>query len=189
MFDRQRHAVEKATQLTDGGDLLGALVIRRVRVPRSLEEQPDRRRRRHVLERGVDRGRVQRHQRTDRLADDADRHTRGRQHAKARAGREQRFDHRRDLGHDVLTVVEHEEQLAAAQICLQERHRALRPMLVARSHLEVRGDLGRDELGARRRRKVDEPNAVVVAIHKFLRHGERDACLPAPTGTGDRDQP
>ena len=187
-LDRQRHAFEEAAQLTDRGQLLGILVEGRAGVTRSFEEQLDRGRRCDLLDWDDGLGRREGRQRLDALPDLTDDDARGRQHAHTRTRREQRADHRGDVGDDVLAVVDHDEHLAIAQEGLQEREGVAGTVLVALSEPERGGDMGRHDVAARGGSEVDEPGAVVKVVDESVGDCQSQACLTAPRRAGDRDQ-
>ena len=119
----------------------------------------------------------QRTQRVLALRRDPQRLATGHEQLSARARSHERCDIAGGVD-DLLEVVEHEQRPPVAE----ERGRVALGADRAR-------DRGEDERRIAKRRQVDEPDAVGERVPRLARRREREASLPDPAGTRERDDP
>ncbi len=93
-----------------------------------------------------------------------------------------RFDQQGRLIDDMLAIVEDDQYMPAAQMIDQCRQIRLRELGDAQGI----GDGGRNELGIRQRREIDEAAPVREAALHFMGDGERHAGLPEAAASHDR---
>ena len=115
-FDRQRDTVEPSTHLRDRVGVAGVDLETGLRALRPLDEQADGLTRTHSGEIGRVVGYLQRRHRDELLAANAQSLTAGRQHPNPRTRPLDRSDQCRDRAQQVLTVVQHDQQLLVAQV-------------------------------------------------------------------------
>ena len=90
----------------------------------------------------------------------------------------------------MLAVVEHDQQLAASEVALEEAEsRGLLPLELRRSHAQRLGDGLRDARRVAERRQLDEPDAVQVRLCGLARDLERKARLSDAARAGQRHEP
>ncbi len=139
----------------------------------------------------------QRYDGLDHLAGDGERFLTGRQQAYPGGVAQQARGQLGDFVHDMLAVVEQQEETPVAQEGCEAVEGGARADVVAETE---RGGDGRGEgvLSGGERGEFDEPDAVgegvdgvpgVIAACAGGRCGQREARLPDPAGTDQRDQP
>ena len=119
------------------------------------------------------------------LAREVKRLATGHEHPHARAAGEQLAQHP-DPGSELLEVVEHQQQLAIAQIPLQPLRRGQIRLLGEPERL---ADRRRDQPRIGDIRKPDKPCPVAVLLGARLRRPQREPRLAATARAGQRHQP
>jgi hypothetical protein len=173
-LDREREAVEPAAELVDGLAILRGHLEPVTRRGGAIDEQ---------LRRRLD---GERANRVGGLAVDGETLLAGGEHRDVRAAAYELVDDPRGDVHDVLAVVEHEEQAPVREDAGQ---RLLRRRAQVLEQADRGGDLGGDEVGVADGRQVDEPRAVGVVRQHRCRGLYREARLAHAAGPGERDEP
>jgi hypothetical protein len=189
-LDRQRVAVQVPAELGGARQAGGIEHEALVSGARALHEQRHRRAGGDGVGRGVGRRQRQGAQAPDLLARQVQRHLRGDEHAQARGRRQPRRQHRGESGHQVLGVVQHQQQLPRRQAARQQRGG------VAFAQWCVHGMGHRQRHGAglrrgfvfRQRRQVDPGDTIGPGVAVPQRERARQHRLAQATGADDADQ-
>ena len=171
-LDRQRNPVEAPTDASDRGEVAVARAEIGPHQHRSVEEEPDRLR--FIPSCGT--GQLEGLHHEQRLARNADRRLARVQHLHLRTRLQQPGREIGDLGHEVLAVVEHEEELLVPESLAQRvLHRT--PGLLL--HAQHRGDSAGDGAPRGQVGELDEPGTALVEADASGRRFDGDARLAA----------
>lgn len=177
-FERQRQAVEAATEGRDVGGVAGRDRERGVARRHAPHEEGDRRRARDGVRRGIVRREGERGHRVRPLAAQPERRPACHQHGQLRAGVQQRRERPRRR-QEVLEIIEAEEERPPAQRPAQA------PLAHPQRPRDRRQELGRVGEGGQRH----ERDAVRVVRGQRGGDGQREAGLADAARPGDGQQP
>ncbi len=181
-LDGQGDAVEAAADASDGGEVAVAWAEIGPYQHRAVEEKPNRLC--FVASRGS--GQVEGLHREQRLARDADRCLARVQHLHLGTRLQQPSREIGDLRDEVLTVVEHEEELLVPEALAQSVGHGAPGLFL---HAQHGGDSARDRAARRQVGKLDEPRAVPVTAGSSGCGFDGDARLAASARADDRHEP
>ena len=134
-LEGQGDAVEASSQAGDDRRIARIELERLARARCALDEQPNRVGRGDLVE-GLANGERKRWDRQQTLSRDGEPLTTRREHMHMRTGRIDRFDELGDCSDEVLTVVEHQEQVPVTQV-LEQRTELLAPRVAVRPSAEA----------------------------------------------------
>jgi hypothetical protein len=158
--------------------------------PGPFEEQRDRRARRERVG-GVGDGQRERSQLLEHLAVDSQGLAARGEHRDRRRGLDECLDGGRDSLDDLLAVVQQQEHRPfGGEVAQRVEGCPARAGVEAESGGHAAGDpFDGTRVGVGDRRQVHEPHAVGEQVAHVVGGRDREACLAAPTGTDDRDDP